>query len=368
MDVGIIGLPASGKTTLLNALTHAHAATGGFGTARNTQPNLGVVRIPDPRLLRIAELVEPSRVVQAELSFIDVPGQPPELGKSRGIQGQYLLDVSQADALLLVVRAFRSPSLPDPAPEADLETMLMEMVFADMAIVTRRLERINASLKAARGAERDGLMAEAHLLRRLQEALENSEAIRSVKMTSDEARMISGFTFLTTKPLVILLNISEGQLGRSDELSAEWMSRRGTPTTGCIALSARLEEELAQLDPEDADAFRKEMDAPHDAIGELARLAQSVTGLITFYTAGPQEARAWQLEEGTVAPRAAGRKIHTDMERGFIRAEVTSYDDFVAADGKFAEARRRGTLRQEGKAYIIQDGDVVTFLFNVSGR
>ena len=366
MDVGIIGLPSSGKTTLLNALTHAHAETGAFSAAQ--QPNLGVVRIPDPRLTRITELVEPKRVVQAELSFIDIPGQPPELGKSRGIQGQYLLEVSQADALLLVVRGFCSPALPDPTPDTDIETMLMEMVFADMAIVTRRLERIEDSLKGARASEREGLLAEADLLRRLHAALENGEAIRSVDMTPDEERMISGFTFLTTKPLIIVLNISEDDLARSDELSADWNARHGGSTTGCIALSARLEEELSQLEADEAAAFREEMGAPHDAIGELSRLAQNVAGLITFYTVGPNETRAWQLETDTPAPRAAGRKIHTDMERGFIRAEVTSYDDFIAVEGKFAEARRRGTLRQEGKTYIIQDGDVVTFLFNVSGR
>lgn len=366
MDVGIIGLPSSGKTTLLNALTHAHAETGAFTAA--AQPNLGVVRIPDPRLDHITKLVEPKRVVRAELSFIDIPGQPPELGKSRGIQGQYLLEVSQADALLLVVRAFRSPALPDPTPDADIETMLMEMVFADMAIVTRRLERIEDSLKSARATERDALMAEANLLRRLHAALENGEAIRSVDMTPDEARMISGFTFLTTKPLIIVINIAEDDLSRSAALTAEWNERLGSPTTGCIALSARLEEELSQLEVDEGAAFREEMGAPPDSTGELSRLAQSVAGLITFYTVGPNETRAWQLETDTPAPQAAGRKIHTDMERGFIRAEVTSYDDFISAEGKFPEARRRGTLRQEGKTYIIQDGDVVTFLFNVSGR
>ena len=367
MDVGMIGLPGSGKTTLLNALTNAHAETGGFG-ASGARPNLGVVRVPDPRLSRIAELVRPQRVVQAELSFVDIPGQPPELGKSRGIQGQYLLEVSQTDMLLLVVRAFRSPALPDSTPDADMETMLMEMVFADMAIVSRRLQRIDNSLKGARTAEREELMTEADLLRRLHASLENGEAIRSVDVTPLESRMLSGFTFLTTKPLVIVLNIAEDDLGRSVELAGEWNRRYGSPTAGCIALSARLEEELSRLAPEEAAAFRDEMGAAADATGSLARLAQSVAGLITFYTTGPQEARAWQLEAGTPAPLAAGRKIHTDMERGFIRAEVTSYQDFLDAEGKFPEARRRGTLRQEGKTYIIQDGDVVTFLFNVSGR
>ena len=367
MEVGIIGLPSSGKTTLLNALTNARAETGGFA-ATGAAPNLGVVKISDPRLDTIVQLVAPERVVRAELSFTDVPGQPPELGKSKGIQGQYLLGVSQTDALLLVVRAFRSPSLPDPTPESDLETMSMEMIFADMAVVDRRLDRINDSLKSARSTYREGLQGEAQLLGRLHDALEAGIAIRSVELSADDLRMISGFTFLTTKPTVIVLNIAEDDLSRGAELAEDWTARFGGGTTGCIALSARLEEELSQLDADESAAFREDMGAPGDATGALARLVERTAGLITFYTAGPQEARAWQLEAETPAPRAAGKKIHTDMERGFIRAEVTSYVDFIEADGKFPEARRRGTLRQEGKTYILQDGDVVTFLFNVSGR
>ena len=182
---------------------------------------------------------------------------------------------------------------------------------------------------------------------------------------ADERKMISGFTFLTTKPLIIALNISEDALPQAGELTDQWQERHGSPTSGCMALSARLEEELSQLDPTEAQAFRESLGVSEDLTGVLVRLAQRVAGLITFYTAGPEETRAWQLELDTPAPRAAGKKIHTDLERGFIRAEVIRLQDFLDA-GSFPEARKRGTLRQEGKNYIIQDADVVTFLFNVS--
>lgn len=364
MEIGIIGLPGSGKTTLLNALTQAHAETGTFGGGA-AQPNLGVVKIPDPRLDTITAVVKPQRVVRAELSFVDIPGQPPELGRSKGIQGQYLLEVSQVEALLLVIRAFRNPALPDPTPEDDLAAMEMEMVFADLAIVERRIERLASSNKSARGTERDSIAHESELLERLKAALEQGTPIRSVDMSEDEQKAISGFTFLTTKPVIIALNIDEDDLPKAEELTQQWQEQHGGPTSGCIALSARLEEELSQLDPEEAATFRESLGAPEDLTGQLVRLAQTVAGLITFYTAGPEETRAWQLEANTLAPRAAGKKIHTDLEKGFIRAEVIALQDFLDA-GTFAEARKRGTLRQEGKTYVIQDADVVTFLFNVS--
>jgi GTP-binding protein YchF len=366
VEIGIIGLPGSGKTTLLNALTKAHAETGAFGGGGGARPNLGVVKIPDPRLDAIVKVVQPKRVVQAELSFVDVPGQPPELGRSKGIQGQYLLEVTKTDALLLVVRAFASPALPEPTPEDDLATMEMEMTFADLAVVGRRLQRVEASLKSAKASEREAVQKEMELLGRLKATLEGGKPIRSMDLTPDEEKALSGFTFLTTKPLIIALNVGEDGLSRVEEVTRRWQERHSGPDSGCIALSARLEEELAQLDEEEAKTFRESLGAPEDLLGRLVRLAQGVAGLITFYTAGPEEVRAWQLEKGLSAPRAAG-KIHSDLERGFIRAETIAYDDFLAA-GSFAEARKRGTLRQEGKGYIVQDGDVITFLFSVSGR
>ena len=365
MEIGIIGLPASGKTTLLNVLARASAETGSF--AANREPNLGVVKVPDPMLNAVTNAVRPDRTVQAELSLIDIPGQSPDLGKSHGIRGEYLLAVSQVDELMVVIRNFETPATPPATPEEDLATMELELSFADVALVERRLAKLEDSRKGARNDERPSIDREVELLDRLKSALEDGMPIRSLDLDPEDARAISGFTLLTTKPIVVVLNIGETDASRADEISEEWRSRHGGSSSGIIALPIKLEEELAELTETDALEFRASLGAEEDATGALLRLAQNVAGLITFYTAGENEVRAWQLESGTPAPRAAGQKIHSDMERGFIRAEVIQCHEFLDAGG-FVEARRRGTLRQEGKNYRIQDQDIVTFLFNVSGR
>ena len=362
MEVGIIGLPGSGKTTLLNALTRSHAETGYFAGSR--EPNLGVVKIPDPLLDELAGVVRPARTVQAELSLVDVPGQSPDMGRSQGIRGEYLLAVSQVDELLLVVRGFETPSAPPPAPEDDLAAMELELTFADLALVERRLSRLGESRKGARTDERAAIDWETALLERLQDALAQGAPVRTLPLNEDEQRAISGFTLLTTKPLVVVVNLAEADAARAAEIGGAWRSDRRAAGNATTALPVKLEEELAELGDADAAEFRTSLGASGDATGELLRIAQDAAGLITFYTASENEVRAWQLESGTPAPKAAGRKIHSDMERGFIRAEVIQAAEFLDAGG-FVEARRRGALRQEGKGYVIQDRDVVTFLFNV---
>ncbi len=365
MEVGIIGLPGSGKTTLLNALTRSHAETGYF--SNNREPNLGMVKVPDPRLDELVRVVQPKRTVQAELSLVDVPGQSPDMGKTQGIRGEYLLAVSQVDELMLVVRGFETPSTPPATPEDDLATMELELTFADLTLVERRLARLEDTRKGARSDDRAAIDGETGLLERLQDALKQGTPIRALGLSDDEERAISGFTLLTTKPLVVVLNLSEADAGRAEDIGNEWRSNHRRVGNAVIALPVKLEEELAELGDSDAAEFRESLGAARDVTGELLRLAQEAAGLITFFTAGDNEVRAWQLERGTSAPKAAGKKIHSDMERGFIRAEVIQLAEFLDAGG-FVEARRRGTLRQEGKGYVIQDEDLVTFLFNVSGR
>ena len=365
MEVGIIGLPGSGKTTLLNALTRSHAETGYF--AGNREPNLGVVKIPDPLLEELARVVRPTRTVQAELSLVDIPGQSPDMGKSQGIRGEYLLAVSQVDELMLVVRSFETPSTPPATPEDDVATMELELTFADLALVERRLSRLEDSRKGARIDERVTIDWEAALLERLRDALAQGTPIRTLALNEDEQRAISGFTLLTTKPLVVVLNLAERDAAQAADIASAWRSKRQGGENRAIALPVKLEEELAEFNSAEAAEFRASLGASGDATGELLRLAQDAAGLITFYTASENEVRAWQLESGTPAPKAAGRKIHSDMERGFIRAEAIQLAEFLDAGG-FVEARRRGTLRQEGKGYIIQDQDLITFLFNVSAR
>lgn len=362
MDIGIIGLPGSGKTTLLNALTRAQAQTGGYAAA--SRPNLGVLKVPDPRLDTLTVLMKSARTVQAEISFVDIPGQPPEMGRSQGFQGEYLLQVSQADALLLVLQAFRSPTQPEPDSARDLQSMEMELIFADLGIIERRLQKLEESAKAARVTERERIAREAAIMAELKAALEAGTPLRALDLSSEARKAIASFTFLTTKPLLLALNIGEEDLPQAEALVQRWQSRSRSGHYPCLALCSRLEEELAQLNPDEAREFRISLGAPTSPAGALIRTAQQAAGLLTFFTTGTDESRAWTVPAGSAAPQAAGR-IHSDMERGFIRAEVIAYEDLVEAK-TFAEARRRGTLRQEGKGYIIQEGDVLDILFNVS--
>jgi hypothetical protein len=364
MDIGIIGLPGSGKTTLLNALTRAQAQTGGYAAA--SRPNLGVLKVPDPRLDTLTVLMKSARTVQAEISFVDIPGQPPGMGRSQGFQGEYLLQVSQADALLLVLRAFRSPTQPEPEPDParDLESLEMELTFADLEIIERRLQKLEASAKAARVIERERIAREAAIMAELKAALEAGTPLRALDLSSEARRAIASFTFLTTKPLLLALNIGEEDLPQAEALVQRWQSQSRSGHYPCLALCSRLEEELAQLNPDEAQEFRISLGAPPSPAGALIRAAQQAAGLLTFFTTGTDESRAWTVPAGSAAPQAAGR-IHSDMERGFIRAEVIAYEDLIEAKS-FAEARRRGTLRQEGKGYIVQEGDVLDILFNVS--
>ena len=362
MDIGIIGLPGSGKTTLLNALTRAQAQTGGYAVA--SRPNLGVLKVPDPRLDTLTVLMKSARTVQAEISFVDIPGQPAEMGHSQGFQGEYLLQVSLADALLLVLRAFRTPTQPEADPARDLETMEMELTFADLGIIDRRIQKLESSVKAARATEREGLAREAALMTQLKAALEAGTPLRALDLSPEARKAISSFTFLTTKPLLLALNIGEEDLPQAEALVQQWQSRSQSGHNPCLALCSRLEEELAQLNPGEAQEFRTSLGAPPSPVGALIRAAQQAAGLLTFFTTGTDESRAWTVPVGSAAPQAAGR-IHSDMERGFIRAEVIAYEDLIEAK-TFAEARRRGTLRQEGKSYIVQEGDVLDILFNVS--
>ncbi len=363
MEIGIIGLPGSGKTTLLNLLTHSHAETGSF--AANREANLGVVKVPDPVLDAVSAAVRPDRTVRAELSLIDIPGQSPDMGKSQGIRGEYLLAVSQVEELLLVIRGFETPSTPPATPEEDLATMELELNFADLALVERRLAKLQDSRKSARTDARAGIDRESELFERLKSALEDGKPVRSVDLDPDDEKILSGFTLLTTKPLVVVLNLGETDAPRANEITAEWRLKGESNGTAAIAIPIKLEEELAELGEDEAAEFRESLGAAEDATGALLRLAEETAGLITFYTAGENEVRAWQLESETLAPRAAGKKIHSDLERGFIRAEVIQCSDFLDVGG-FVEARKRGILRQEGKTYRIQNQDIVTFLFNVS--
>ena len=363
MDIGIIGLSRSGKSTIFNCLIHGNVD----GSGQGDRVNLGVAKVPDPRLDRLAEIFQPQRVVPAEVRYVDVPFTPRGLGKTEGFSGQLLNHLSRCDALLHVVREFGEPSVPHEEgsvdAERDIATMDLELAYSDMGILERRRQRLEDTLKGARAHERQPVLQEQALIARIREGLESGASVREQRTTPEELKSISGYQFLTAKPMLLLVNIGEEDLTKMDELEAEMAEQYRRPGVGTAVVSAKLEEELAQLEENEAQVFRAEMGVGEPAIDKILRRSHDLLGLVSFFTTASNEVRAWSVPRNTEAVKAAGR-IHTDMERGFIRAEVIGYDDLVEC-GSLAEARKLGVLRLEGKGYKVQDGDVITFLFNV---
>jgi GTP-binding protein YchF len=365
MDVGIIGLARAGKTTVFNAVTRARAQTG-FGAGQ--EPNVGVVKVPDPRLDALAAMYRPRKVTPAEIRYVDYPAAGAAFGRGEGPGGQFLGELRRSDALIHVVRLFDDPSVPHPEgridPARDIATLDLELAFADLALIERRLDRLEAELRSLRAGERGAGERERALLARLKAALEAERPLRALDLTGDEERAIAGFRFLTRKPLLLLLNLGEADLARREPLEAEFRAHHAGPHTDVAALCGRLEMELLELSPEEAAEYRRGLGLGEETgLDRAIRLSYRLLGLLSFFTVGPEECRAWTVRAGATAPEAAG-KVHSDMERGFIRAEVVRFEDLAAA-GSEAEAKRRGLVRTEGKSYLVQDGDVLHILFNV---
>lgn len=366
MDISIMGLPKSGKTTIFNALTKGHAVTSSYITG-GFEPNIGVVKVSDPRLERLENLFHPRRTVPAEVRYVDVAGSPKGLGKSEGISGPYLNYLGQADAIIHVVRAFQNPEVPHPEgsvdPDRDIAAINMEMLFADMAILERRIERLDVGLKGARASERDAILKEQVWLREIKKRLEEEIPLREQKLEGDYVKTLENYPFLTLKPLLILLNLGEDELPQEATLEAEYQARHRRPLCEVLALCGKLEMELGELSEGEATEFRQALGMEAGNLDRVIQTSYQLLGLATFFTTGSDEVKAWTIKTGTPAPHAAG-KIHSDMERGFIRAEVIGLDELLACRG-YAEARRRGLVRLEGKTYLVKDEDVITFLFNV---
>ncbi len=366
VDIGIIGLPKSGKTTIFNGLTKGRADTGSYAP-KSLAPHIGIAGVPEPRLEMLAGMLHPKKVVPAEAKYIDIGASVRDLVKEKGIGGQLLNQLSNVDALINVVRAFTDESIPHVEGSLDVErditAMNLELTFSDLAIIERRLERIETSLKGAEQSERQALLREQGVLTKIKAVLENDIPIRELELTTEEARIIANYQFLTAKPLLIVVNIGEDQLPQAMSLEAELSSHYSQPNCRIITLCSKLEMELTQLDNSVAEEFRTEFGVKEHGLERIIKLSYELLGLISFFTTVSDEVKVWSIKNGTDAVKAAG-KIHSDMERGFIRAEVISYDDLVKC-GNLHEARNKGLLRLEGKDYIVQDGDVITFLFNV---
>jgi len=362
VKVAIIGIPDSGKTTIFNALTRGKAEVAAYSPT--LAPNIGVAKVSDSRLSVLEGIFQPKKTVPAEVSYIDIAGSIKGFGKE-GAGGEFLNYLTTADALLQVVRTFEDGQVPHPegsiAPKRDIASLDLELAISDLAIMERRLEKLETSLKGAKAAERESYLKEQLLLQKIKTELEKEIPIRIQGLAKEELKMLANYQFLTAKPMLVVLNIGEKQIPRAAQLESEISSLY--PQFAVVALCGKLEMELAQLSDAEAREFRESMGLSKPALDRVIDLSYSLLGLISFFTTVSSELKAWTIPGGTPAPKAAG-KIHTDMERGFIRAEVISYSD-LASCGNLAEARKRGLLRTEGKNYIIQDGDVVTFLFNV---
>ena len=361
VDIGITGLAQSGRTTVFNALSKGRTDTKGIASS------IRITKVPEPRLKTLADIFHPKRVVPAEVTYHDISALTKGLVKEKGISGQLLAQLSNADALINVVRAFTDESIPHVEGSVDIErdiaTMDLELAFSDSAIIERRLQRIDISLKGAKQPERQDLLREQEMLMKVKADLEKDTLIRELKLTIGEARIMANYQFLSVKPLLIVVNIGEDQLPQTVSLEAEINSHYSRPKCRIITLCGKLEMELAQLDNSAAEGFRTEFGINESGLNRTIKASYELLGLISFFTIVSGEVKAWSIQNGTSALRAAG-KIHSDMERGFIRAEVISYADLVKC-GSIAEARKKGLLRLEGKDYVVQDGDVITFLFNV---
>ena len=362
MDLGIIGLERSGKTTVFNAVTGGHARSERYG---GTEPNIGVVKVPDDRLDRLRAALQSRKTTYVEARYLDFPGSLSVKGD--GAAGAHLAALAQVDALVHVVRAFREESVPHPEgsvdPHRDIANVNLELAFADIGLLQRRYEKLEIAARSAPRGERDADERELALVQRLRDALEREEPLRGQELSPDERRIISGYQLLTDRPLLILISIDEADIVRAGEIEEEFSDRWAGTGVETAALCGKLEQELTELSEEEAAEFRTDLGLEEGGLQRMLRLSQHVLGLITFFTVGDTDAHAWAIRTGSTAREAAG-KVHSDIERGFIRAEIIGWDQLLAC-GSYSEARKRGLLRTEGKQYVVQDGELLNVLFNV---
>ncbi|PKB64771.1 MAG: hypothetical protein BZY82_10330 [SAR202 cluster bacterium Io17-Chloro-G3] len=364
MQLGIIGLAQSGKTTVFNALTRGRSEALRSSSSL-AKPVIGTAKVPDPRVDVLTSMYNPERVTPAEIRYIDFPATSE--GNTRVIGGPSLNVLQQSDALILVLRNFENPAVPhedgsvDPA--RDLSAMQFELAFSDLAVLERRAKRVESELKGAKSDQRDKLQRETNLIRNLKEGLDVDIPIRKQELSLDDRRSIMNFQFLTDKPLLTLLNIDEEELSQTKSIEQKVASLSAGTDVQSTALCGKLELELSEMDPADESEFRTSLAAGDSGSSRIISLSYSLLNQASFFTTGPDEVKAWTIVNGLSAAQAAGQ-IHSDIERGFIRAEVISYNDLIDC-GSIAQARQKGLLRTEGRTYPVQDGDIINFLFNV---
>ncbi len=360
--MGIVGLPNVGKSTLFNALTRTAAAQAANFPFCTIEPNVGDVAVPDPRLDRLAAIAGSRQTIPTRITFVDIAGLVKGASKGEGLGNQFLANIREVDAIAHVLRCFEDGDITHVEgridPISDAEVIETELMIADMESIERRLANLARKLK---GGDKEAADQD-RLLRLALAALEEGRPARSVRVSEDDARAWGMLQLLTAKPVLYVCNVAEADAARGNALTEKVAAMAAAQGAGCVVISARIEEEISQLDPEEAAMFLEEMGLDEAGLDRLIRAGYDLLGLQTYFTVGPKEARAWTIRKGTLAPQAAG-VIHGDFEKGFIRAETIAYDDYIAGNGE-AGAREAGRFRVEGKGYEVKDGDVLHFLFN----
>lgn len=363
MQIALIGFSKSGKTTVFNALTASDAETSAYATGK-AKTHRAVVEVPDDRLDRLCSLFESKKLVHATIDYLDPVGiRKDQAGEGAGLGDEMLHTIATADALVAVIRAFEDDSGVECDPVGDGEALLLELILSDLAKVDNRLERITSQIQRIGGKDRQRLEDEQAVLQKLKAVLEKEKPIRDLDFSPEEDRILRSFQFLTTKPLLLILNVPEGETGEALKEKLTAVLPQDGENTPILPLCGQTEMEIAQLDPEERKIFLEEYGISEPGAARMIRLSYDTLGLISFFTVGPTEAHAWTIRKETPAVEAAGA-IHSDLQRGFIRAQVVPWEDLLE-DKTFAEAKKNAHLRLEGKEYIVQDGDVIEIMFNV---
>lgn len=364
MKLGMVGLPNVGKSTLFNALTNAGAESANYPFC-TIEKNIGIVSVPDERLDKLAEMYEPDKFTPATLEFVDIAGLVKGASKGEGLGNKFLADIREVDAIVHVVRCFEDTNIihvdGSINPLRDIETINLELIFSDIEMIERRIDRAK---KASKGDKK--YLAEVDFLERLKEHLESGKSARGFDFTDDERELIKSTPLLSAKPVIYAANLSEDDFAGNIENNENYCKVRQLAEeehSAVLPICAQTEAEIAEMDDEDKAMFLAELGLEVSGLNRIIKEGYSLLGLISFLTAGKPEVRAWTIKKGTKAPQAAG-KIHTDFEKGFIRAEVISFDDLMEC-GTMAAAKEKGLVRLEGKEYVMNDGDIVLFRFNV---